>query len=164
MVQQCGQRETSRVWFPSLPLSSISLSSPTWLVSCMFVMSSTQKGAFSIYINAGVRMLACRRALKRESSRPRNSAARRSKGSFQLSFSSSWGFLSFLPSFLPACARVLLKRTTKACSSAAAAAALPACARVIPTLLTAPLSTAASHRRARGARCLCRNRKCTGWS
>ena len=67
------QRETSRVWFPSLPLSSIYLSSPTWLVSCMFVMSSTQKGAFSIYINAGVRPLARplahRRALKRESSR-----------------------------------------------------------------------------------------------
>ena len=28
----------------------------------MFVMSSTQKGAFSIYINAGVRTLACTRA------------------------------------------------------------------------------------------------------
>ena len=45
------QHETSRVWFPSLPLSSISLNSPTWLVSCMFVMSSTQKGFFMNFLN-----------------------------------------------------------------------------------------------------------------
>ena len=76
--------------------------------------------------------------------------ARRSKGSFQLSLSSAWGFLSFLPSFMPACARrVLLKRTTKARTTVGRrgrVALLPACTRVIPTLLTAPSSTGASRR------------------
>ena len=95
------QRETSRVWFPSLPLSSISLSSPTWLVSCMFVMSSTQKGAFSIYINAGVRSFPCRRALKRESSRPHAIVQRGARGVQKALFSLASALRgAFFPSFL----------------------------------------------------------------